>query len=171
VQLIKGLFPLAANVNDTAGGALAYNSLSYGNQALTGTLVAPSSEGTVGYAGLQQITPGGSPPSWFPMAPYVFFDQAYICGACQLDQNEPAAAIPISCSLEFTGVSYTTGETAVEVLQFNPQTLPTPFACTKFPDTFKALRSVSVQLIQAPTPQLVDVVLLDNNTYTAYREC
>jgi hypothetical protein len=110
-------------------------------------------------------------PSWSPLAPYAYFDQSYICAACIIAKEVPAASLAVSCSIQFTGVSYATGKTAVEVLQFTPQPLPTEFACTEFPDTFRGLRSVSVQLLQDPLPEVLTVMLIDNNTYTAYEKC
>jgi hypothetical protein len=161
-------------VGTTAGGGLAYNGTAYGNQGpISGiTLVVPSSTGTIGLSTLVELV-GIGQPSWFPLAPYVFFDQVSICGACII--NDLAAGIPVatSCSIQFAGVSYATGETAVQELQFNAKTLPSPspFACTQFPKNFQKLSSVSAQLVQASLPQDAVVVLLDNNMYTAYQEC
>jgi hypothetical protein len=160
-------------VGTTAGGGLAYNGTAYGNQGpISGiTLVVPSSTGTAGYSPLGQLVV--SQPSWFPLAPYVFFDQKSICGACII--NDVAAGVPVatSCSIQFAGVNYATGVTAVEVLQFNAKTLPSPspFACTQFPQAFRGLSSVSVQLLQTSLPQQLVAVLFDNNMYTAYQKC
>jgi hypothetical protein len=175
-QLANAAIPELSNVGNTAGGALAYNGTAYGDLSSASgvTVVVPSPEGAIGYSPLGTDAVGQ--PSWFPMSPFVFFDQTYICALCQANTVVPVPIVgplPVSCSLQFTGVKYATGETVVQVLQFNPKPLltPSPFACTTFPDTFNRLSSVSVQLLQAPTPEALTVVLFDNNTYTAYQKC
>lgn len=85
--------------------------------------------GTIGF-GIEPELEQGQQPDWFPIAPYEYFDQLSICGACTI-HDVVTVAVPTTCTMQFTRVNSITGLLKpVEELVFNTDTEePVPLTC------------------------------------------
>ncbi|CAF9912447.1 MAG: hypothetical protein HETSPECPRED_000941 [Heterodermia speciosa] len=102
--------------------------------------------------------------------PIHYFDENSIYYACQLYDATGNPSDPITCTIQLAGVKYDTNATVVQELVYNPGLLPVAgtFASASFGTSFKGLKSVDVQLADAPLPGTVIVVNFDSHAYTAY---
>lgn len=78
--------------------------------------------------------------------------------------------MPTTCTIQLTGVKYSTGVTVVQELLYDPAVVPVgqSFAIATFPTTFTNLVEVDVQVVSAAIDNALVVVTFDNNAYTAY---
>ncbi|KAL8806236.1 MAG: hypothetical protein Q9200_005124 [Gallowayella weberi] len=163
------LVPVASNVGNTAGGALKYDAFAYADHSTTAvTLRVPSGSYCIGSGVTAQATQGQ--PGWGLInSTYLYFNESSIFYSCQLYDATGNPSIPITCTIQVTGVKYKTGITVVQELIYNPTPLKVGqgFNSTTFASSFSYLTSVNVQLISSIVPGTVIVINFDNHNYTA----
>ena len=101
---------------------------------------------------------------------YTAFDMDSLFLFCAANLEVPVGPVFVGCTLQFTGVRASDGQTVVQEGSFNPATLPTAnkYTFVQFSKDFTGLKSLSIQLIQSVTPQRLTVPIMDNFAYDAY---